>query len=530
MTTDSAQRKNGLPRGERDDLKARPWSEWLPRVTRARGESERRRRGLRSTLERVQAELGKSIEQSVGDCWVLPGQLSHGLEVTLLAPDQERHDLTLFHPVIRIGTDASCQIRLHAPEVSRHHCEIRVDGQALFCLTLDDSARVEVNGQHVPAGTPAAIGTGDTLEVGPFVLTIGMQRIRKVDDARVSLELTQPLHFPARDPIQVLGENSPWVRVACGSWSGYLKVPESWLRSAYEQLGWPRRGPSRFAGEDEVDRSLTAFVLHRIAQSFAQRSGLEVNLSGVVDGTVMCQQIPLDIEWAGVRFALRLGDRTYESECVWPWTASHPPSTLLDDLSFSVSIVGGWVSLNETEIRSLSQGDILLPDVWLPDSTLPEDSNEPRRVALLLQGWQRPALLSDATIEISKSAWRLPDSGGTMTDEELDHEETNEAVTLEAGREEIEDSAETVTGEPVDLERELEVIVAFELDRISVPLEEISRWDEGATVQLDRSPNDHVKILLRQGKGARLLGYGRAIVVDDKLGIQIQRWLGQTRS
>ena len=113
-----------------------------------------------------------------------------------------------------------------------------------------------------------------------------------------------------------------------------------------------------------------------------------------------------------------------------------------------------------------------------------------------------------------------------MTD---DHNDDNAIQALDPSEDEL-DHADVVHGEPVDLERELEVVIAFELDRISVPLEEISSWDEGATVQLDRSPNDHVKILLRQGKGARLLGYGRAIVVDDKLGIQIQKWLGHKRS
>ncbi len=72
---------------------------------------------------------------------------------------------------------------------------------------------------------------------------------------------------------------------------------------------------------------------------------------------------------------------------------------------------------------------------------------------------------------------------------------------------------------------ELEVTVAFELERLSVPLRELTTWQEGQTLQLKKTPEDPVRILLLQASGPRVLGYGRVVVVEDRLGLQIDRWL-----
>jgi flagellar motor switch/type III secretory pathway protein FliN len=494
----------------------------------------------------MEGRFGSLIEQSVGDWWILPGQRAQGLELTLLTPDQERHELTLYHRAIRIGTDRACQLRLQAPELLQHHCEVVVEDQGLWCRLLDPRAAVSVNGQPLDFKKPVHVGTGDTLEVGPFSVTIGMQRVRKLDN-RVEFEVTQALYFQSRDPIDVLGVDAPWVRVSAGNWHGYLKLPSGWLRSAYDQLGWvPPSQKSQplgpFTIDDEVDRSLSSFVMRRIADSFAQRSALDVEVSGVASGAVIADGIPLDAPHVGARFRLRLADRLFESELFWSAELHErliedsprgPIGSCLDakELSFDVSIVAGSVSLPPTDLQFLSPGDILLPDDWLPRGLVGE--NETCQVELLIQDWYRSATIEmsgDAVgqatnLSLSSATWTLSD-GGNMT-----HENTLDPT--EGMAEERRSDADATPGEPsvgsleaIDLERELEVVVAFELDRVSVPLAELAHWEEGATISLNRRPNDDVKILLRQGKGSRLLGYGRAIVVDEKLGIQIQKWLG----
>ena len=88
-----------------------------------------------------------------------------------------------------------------------------------------------------------------------------------------------------------------------------------------------------------------------------------------------------------------------------------------------------------------------------------------------------------------------------------------------------EDLPEGLDGGPLRLPEELETMVSFELDRIAVPLGELLSWQPGATVRLQRAPEDPLRIVLRQAGQERLLGYGRVVVVDEKIGIQIERWL-----
>lgn len=84
--------------------------------------------------------------------------------------------------------------------------------------------------------------------------------------------------------------------------------------------------------------------------------------------------------------------------------------------------------------------------------------------------------------------------------------------------------------DPTRLVDELEVTVAFELARLPVPLRELADWREGGLVRLDHRPEDPIRLVLHHGGRSRLLGYGRVVVVDERLGIQIDRWLGAEES
>jgi pSer/pThr/pTyr-binding forkhead associated (FHA) protein len=72
-----------------------------------------------------------------------------------------------------IGRGADCELRLVVPDVSRHHCLIRLTGNE---ATVEDSGSANgtyVNGQRVRSQT--ALHSGDLLQVGecPFVVDLG---------------------------------------------------------------------------------------------------------------------------------------------------------------------------------------------------------------------------------------------------------------------------------------------------------------------------------------------------------------------
>jgi len=92
------------------------------------------------------------------------------------------------------------------------------------------------------------------------------------------------------------------------------------------------------------------------------------------------------------------------------------------------------------------------------------------------------------------------------------------------------ESGETFDSGRGPIEEELEVLVTFELDRLSVPLRELGAWTAGATVQLKRSANEPIRILLHDGAGARVIGRGEVVLIEDEIGIRIDEWWPEPES
>ena len=111
---------------------ARDWAAHLPRLNggtvAARAARQRLAGRLRSAFP--DERLGQ-IAASLEPWWPLRPRRTQGLELVLVHPDGRREKAVLFHRVVRIGRDASCQLQLQADTVSGQHCEIRVDEEEL---------------------------------------------------------------------------------------------------------------------------------------------------------------------------------------------------------------------------------------------------------------------------------------------------------------------------------------------------------------------------------------------------------------
>jgi len=72
-----------------------------------------------------------------------------------------------------IGRGADCELRLAVPDVSRHHCLIRVSNDAATIEDLGSANGTLLNGQRVRSQTP--LRSGDLLQVGEchFVVDLG---------------------------------------------------------------------------------------------------------------------------------------------------------------------------------------------------------------------------------------------------------------------------------------------------------------------------------------------------------------------
>jgi flagellar motor switch/type III secretory pathway protein FliN len=329
--------------------------------------------------------------------------------------------------------------------------------------------------------------------------------------------LAGPLAATGATPFaELAGPHSLWVRVQAGPAHAFARLPHTWLRYAYRALGFEAPAPPGPSDPTDADLSLTSFVLQQVAAEATQRSGLPVGVSAILPShRIAALADPAVERWDGSRFALQIDEDRFEVEAIWPAADSResaarlalPPWLL--SLSYPISVCAGFLRLPARDLHQVDGGDILLPDRWLPTGWAAQESAELGPVSLALQGWTAPAELRFEKgyyhLQLA-STWTTGAKGASMGDR---------AEALPEG----------IEGASVRIPDELEALVSFELERIAVPLQELLSWGPGATVRLQRTPEDPLRIVLRQAGQERLLGYGRVVVVEEKIGIQIERWL-----
>ena len=69
-----------------------------------------------------------------------------------------------------IGRDAACDLQVPTPSVSRHHCEVVIDGDDCIVRDLNSSNGVFLNEKRISGETHVA--PGDRLAIGPIIFTI----------------------------------------------------------------------------------------------------------------------------------------------------------------------------------------------------------------------------------------------------------------------------------------------------------------------------------------------------------------------
>ena len=80
--------------------------------------------------------------------------------------------IALKHGKLLIGRADECDIRPLGDEVSRRHCEVRVDGDALTVEDLKSRNGTYVNGTKIAAKT--RVTDGDIIRVGPIELRVSV--------------------------------------------------------------------------------------------------------------------------------------------------------------------------------------------------------------------------------------------------------------------------------------------------------------------------------------------------------------------
>lgn len=113
------------------------------------------------------------------------------LSLVLVKPDGSMRELNITRSPRVIGRTEGADIRIGAPDVSRRHCEIRVDEEeeAAFLRDLGSSNGTFVNGERI---VECELSPGDLVSVGPAVFVVRMTGFPREIDARDAYRRGRP--------------------------------------------------------------------------------------------------------------------------------------------------------------------------------------------------------------------------------------------------------------------------------------------------------------------------------------------------
>jgi hypothetical protein len=114
------------------------------------------------------------------------------------------HDLELTEGQFAVGRNASCQLSLDDPLVSRRHAILTVSGEGVVIEDLQSRNGVMVNGQRITGRVPLSVGDRITLGAQELTLLAGRDPMRETAPASIGKRTLPklPLERPpgARDP------------------------------------------------------------------------------------------------------------------------------------------------------------------------------------------------------------------------------------------------------------------------------------------------------------------------------------------
>lgn len=113
------------------------------------------------------------------------------LSLVLVKPDGSTREIAITRSPRVIGRTEGADIRIAAPDVSRRHCEIRVDEdeEAAFLRDLGSSNGTFVNGDQI---VECELSPGDLVSVGPAVFVVRMTGFPKEINAKDSYRRGRP--------------------------------------------------------------------------------------------------------------------------------------------------------------------------------------------------------------------------------------------------------------------------------------------------------------------------------------------------
>lgn len=92
-----------------------------------------------------------------------------GVVMVMFRPDGQRRSFSVTRDMTVIGRREDCDLRIPLGDVSRKHCRLILEGEAIKVEDLGSSNGTYRNGERVQQ---AELTAGDTLQIGPVVFVL----------------------------------------------------------------------------------------------------------------------------------------------------------------------------------------------------------------------------------------------------------------------------------------------------------------------------------------------------------------------
>jgi pSer/pThr/pTyr-binding forkhead associated (FHA) protein len=92
-----------------------------------------------------------------------------GVVMVMFRPDGQRRSFSVTRDMTVIGRREDCDLRIPLGDVSRKHCRLIVDGEAIKVEDLGSSNGTYRNGERIQQ---TELTAGDTIQIGPVVFVL----------------------------------------------------------------------------------------------------------------------------------------------------------------------------------------------------------------------------------------------------------------------------------------------------------------------------------------------------------------------
>lgn len=94
---------------------------------------------------------------------------SMNVSLIVVTAEGKQAEIAVKKPVVVVGRQTDCQIRIPSSEISRHHCEVSIGEGKVSVRDLGSSNGTFVNKRRV---TQAEVAAGDLIAIGDLVLVV----------------------------------------------------------------------------------------------------------------------------------------------------------------------------------------------------------------------------------------------------------------------------------------------------------------------------------------------------------------------